>query len=370
MLTVNNPPVNALSQHVRQGLRDGLEAGRRRRGRRGDRADLRGPHLHRRRRHHRVRQAAEAARPAARCSTLIESSPKPVVAAIHGTALGGGLEVALACHYRVAVPRRAAACPRSSSACCPAPAAPSGCRAWSASQKALEMIVSGDPIGADEALQGRPRRRARRRATCATARVAFAEQVVGREAAAQEDPRPRRQARGGARQPGDLRRLPQGRCAQDFRGFMAPEDCIKARRGGREPAVRRGHEARARAVQRADDRARSRQAQRYVFFAEREAAKIPDVPDDTPSRDDQEGRHHRRRHHGRRHRHELRQRRHPGDDRRDRSRRRSTAASARCAKNYERTAARGRLTAERRREAHGPDHRHARLSKRSPTPTW
>ena len=47
----------------------------------------------------------------------IEDCPKPVIAAIHGTALGGGFEVALVCHYRVAVPsRQAAACRRSSSA--------------------------------------------------------------------------------------------------------------------------------------------------------------------------------------------------------------------------------------------------------------
>src|ERR1700736_2724723 len=99
VLTVNNPPVNALSQHVRQGLRDGLKqaaadagvaaivitcagrtfvAG----------ADItefgkppREPGLH-------------------EVLDLIEGSPKPVVAVMHGSALGGGLEVTLACHYR------------------------------------------------------------------------------------------------------------------------------------------------------------------------------------------------------------------------------------------------------------------------------
>ena len=68
-------------------------------------------------------------------------------------------------------------------------------------------------------------------------------------------------------------------------------------------------------------------AQRYYFFAEREAAKVHDVPADTPQREIKTARHHRRRHDGRRHRHELRQCRHPGDDARERSRRRSTAAS-------------------------------------------
>ena len=100
VLTVDNPPVNALSQHVRQGLRDGVKQAI------ADRdvaaiviacagrtfiagADItefgkppKEPGLH-------------------EVLALIEASPKPVVAAVHGTALGGGLEVTLACHYRV-----------------------------------------------------------------------------------------------------------------------------------------------------------------------------------------------------------------------------------------------------------------------------
>ena len=59
----------------------------------------------------------------------VESSVKPIVAAIHGTAFGGGLEVALGCHYRVAVAGAKWDCPRLNSAYSPAPAEPSDCRA-------------------------------------------------------------------------------------------------------------------------------------------------------------------------------------------------------------------------------------------------
>jgi 3-hydroxyacyl-CoA dehydrogenase len=62
----------------------------------------------------------------------MENSPKPIVAAIHGTALGGGLEVALACHFRVATKDAKLGLPEVKLCCCPAPAARSACRARSA----------------------------------------------------------------------------------------------------------------------------------------------------------------------------------------------------------------------------------------------
>ncbi len=61
----------------------------------------------------------------------VEDFPKPVVAAIHGACLGGGLELALACHYRIATDHpedRVGVFPKCGWACCPAPADASGCR--------------------------------------------------------------------------------------------------------------------------------------------------------------------------------------------------------------------------------------------------
>src|SRR5262245_23084170 len=103
VITINNPPNNVLSHGVRKGLKDGIVAASRDAaisamlitcaGRTfiagGDTTEFvrppQGPGLH-------------------EVLDLIEGATKPVVAAIHGTALLGGLEVILACHYRVGVP--------------------------------------------------------------------------------------------------------------------------------------------------------------------------------------------------------------------------------------------------------------------------
>ena len=102
VLTVNNPPVNALSQHVRQGLHEGLKQAI------ADSAAQAIVIVCAGRTFSAGADITEFGKPPADPSLhtvldMIENSTKPVVAAVHGTALGGGLEVTLACHYRVGV---------------------------------------------------------------------------------------------------------------------------------------------------------------------------------------------------------------------------------------------------------------------------
>src|SRR5687768_11244340 len=81
----------------------------------------------------------------------IEGCTKPVVAAIHGTALGGGLEVALSCHYRVALPSAKLGVPEVKLGLLPGAGGTQRLPRVAGVEKALQMAATGTPIGAREA---------------------------------------------------------------------------------------------------------------------------------------------------------------------------------------------------------------------------
>ena len=190
VITINNPPVNALSPGVPEGIVAAVEALAKRRRGQGDRPDRRRPDVHRRGRHQGVRQdhvRPEDARrrPATRLLDALEDCPKPVVAAIHGTAFGGGLETAMACHYRVAVPTAQVGQPEVKLGLIPGAGGTQRLPRLAGVAKAAEMCAGGEPVGAAEALAARHPRPASSRATCLPGAVAFAREV----AASGEPPR-------------------------------------------------------------------------------------------------------------------------------------------------------------------------------------
>ena len=181
----------------------------------------------------------------------IEACPKPVVAAIHGTALGGGLEIALGCHYRVAVPDAKLGVPEVKLGLLPGAGGTQRLPRVAGVQQALEMTCDRDADrgqGGARHRAGRPDRRGRSAAACGRlcrggARHPAAAQIVGA----------RRQARRGARQSGHFRRIPQGQCAQVPRLRCARSEHQGGRGGGRQALCRRRHR-RAQIVHGIDER--------------------------------------------------------------------------------------------------------------------
>src|SRR6185436_13426313 len=82
----------------------------------------------------------------------MESSPKPVVAAIHGTALGGGLETALCCHYRVAVPSARLGLPEVALGLLPGGGGTQRLPRVVGVERALDLVTSGRHVPAKDAL--------------------------------------------------------------------------------------------------------------------------------------------------------------------------------------------------------------------------
>ena len=212
---------------------------------------------------------------------LVEGGPKPVVAAIHGTALGGGYELALACHYRIAVPSAKVGLPEVNLGLLPGGGGTQRLPRIVGPEVALDIITGGQPVPAKKALdlgmidaladEGRLREDA----------LAFAHKLLV-EGGSLPRIRDRQDKVEAARGQPQLFADFRSKNARAFRGFKAPENIIKAIEAAVELSFDHGIERERELFQELHDSIESA-AQRYYFFAERETAKIPDVPGDTPT---------------------------------------------------------------------------------------
>lgn len=212
----------------------------------------------------------------------IETMPKPVVAALHGTPLGGGLEIALGCHFRIAAPGTKLGLPEIKLGLIPGAGGTQRLPRLVGMPKAMDMILTGNPIPAEQALDiglidevaaGDMR----------DAGIAFARRVVAEK-------RPLAKARDRDDKLAALRSTPDqfDELAAPYlkrgRGLDAPKAAIEALRWNLQLAVDEAlkRERETFIELRNGDQAK---AQRHIFFAEREAAKIAGLPKDVKGRD-------------------------------------------------------------------------------------
>ena len=277
LITVNNPPVNALSQAVRAGIKASIEKGI------ADQEVAAMIILCEGRTFIAGADIREFGKPPMEPSLpdvvqFIEDSPKPVVAAIHGTALGGGLEIPLGCHFRIAMSSAKVGLPEVKLGLLPGAGGTQRLPRVAGVQSALEMITSGTPIAAakaksmgilDEVVDG----------DLKAAALAFAKKVV-------DEKRPIRKVSSLAAKvdsPSVFEDFTKS-IARKSRGFIAPFKCIEAVKAAVELPFAEGMK-RERAIfveLQASDQSK---AQRHVFFAEREVVRIPGLPDDQPTRE-------------------------------------------------------------------------------------
>ena len=279
ILSINFAPVNALSQAVRESLVNGMQAANDNPAIKAvvliceGRTFLAGADI------------SEFGKPPQPPSLFavqdgIELGAKPVIAAIHGTALGGGLEVALCCHYRVAVPSAKCGLPEVHLGLLPGAGGTQRLPRIVGAQRALEMVTAGSHVPAADCLamglvdalvpEGELRAGA----------ISFARQVLAQS-------RPLRKVRDNDDKLVADRARPElfaefrHANARKFRGFLAPEFNIRCIEAAVNLPFDEGIAVERKLFRELVTGLQSL-AQRYAFFAERKASKIPDVPEGTP----------------------------------------------------------------------------------------
>jgi len=271
ILSVNNPPVNALSWHVRQGISDGIEQGLKDDGvkaiviRCEGQTFIAGADI------------TEFGKPPQgpdfnSVLNTIEMATKPVVAAIHGTALGGGLETTLVCHYRIAVPSAKLGVPEVKLGLLPGAGGTQRLPRLVGIEQAAVMTSLGEPISAQKALDTGLIDKLAGEDSLAADAVAFARECV-------------------AKGPRHTRDLPvkgdiaiiaklEAENARKWKGFEAPYAnlrCVAA--AAENPNIEDGLKFERAEFVKLMSGSQSA-AQRHMFFAERQAAKIDGLPKD------------------------------------------------------------------------------------------
>ena len=208
---------------------------------------------------------------------IIESGSKPVVAAIHGTALGGGYELALACHCRIAVPSANVGLPEVNLGLLPGAGGTQRLPRIVGIEAALELIGGGAPVPARKALElgmidalaeeGRLRDDA----------IAYARTLIGQTLPRVRDRQDKVEPYRGNR---EVYEAYLTRNARGFRGFKAPFNIVEAVKAAAELPFEQGI-ARERELFMELIGSTESAAQRYYFFAERQGSKVPDLPKET-----------------------------------------------------------------------------------------
>jgi 3-hydroxyacyl-CoA dehydrogenase len=279
VISVNNPPVNALAQVVREGILKAVQTAQQDDSeavvlRCEGRTFIAGADI------------TEFGKPPKdpwlpEVLTAIENSSKPVIAAIHGTALGGGFEVALACHYRCAIASAKVGLPEVNLGLLPGAGGTQRVPRVAGVKAALDMITSGKPVPApkakdmgllDEVLAGED---------LEAAAIAYAKDLLASGAPLKRirdisiDP--------STVEPGFFEEA-RKRLAKRARGQIAPDRIVSCIEAAVELPMDEGLQRERELFQELVASPESA-AMRHIFFAERQAAKIKDLPRETPVRD-------------------------------------------------------------------------------------
>jgi 3-hydroxyacyl-CoA dehydrogenase len=281
IITINNPPVNALSPGVPEGISDAIEKihndpsvkaavliG-------GGTTFVAGADI----KEFGKITSGQTQRGVAFLPLLlrIEDCSKPVVMAIHGQAFGGGLELAMAGHYRVASPDAKVGQPEVKLGIIPGAAGTQRLPRLAGVAKAVEMCADGNPVKATDAqklgiidriIEGDLLKGA----------VAFAREIAGKPA---PKTRERNEKLGTAEQNAPIFAAARENARKKQRGMIAPLAAIDAVEAATKLPFEQGCEVERKLFTECLFSDQSK-AMIHVFFGEREVSKIPDVPKDTP----------------------------------------------------------------------------------------